>query len=126
MTDGKKAKRGTKRRRWTPEEMMRVVLEAAAAGEAGRGAVLRREGLHEADLERFRQEMIDAGNAAAQTRKKSRGPTPEERRIKQLEKELKRKEKALAETAALLVLTKKVDALFRSAEEGENTDESNE
>lgn len=126
MTDKKKSKTGSKRKRWTPEEMMRVVMEAAGADEAGRGALKRREGLHEADLERFHQEMIDAGNAAAEARKKFRGPTPEQRRIKKLEKELKRKEKALAETAALLVLSKKAEALFPSEEEGEDMDERSE
>jgi hypothetical protein len=35
------------------------------------------------------------------------------RRIKELERELRRKEKALAETAALLVLSKKLEALFQ-------------
>lgn len=126
MTDKKKSKTGSKRKRWTPEEMMRVVLEAAGADEAGRGAMLRREGLHEADLERFRKEMVDATYAASETRKRSRGPTAEQRRIKQLEKELKRKDRAIAEAAALAVLSKKVRALFPSEEEGESTDESNE
>jgi len=125
MTD-KKSKAGSKRKRWTPEEMMRVVMEAAGVDEAGRGALLRREGLHEVDLERFRQEVLEAANAGTEARKKPRGPTFEQRRIKKLEKELKRKEKALAEAAALLVLSKKVDALFLSEEEGENTDDSTE
>ena len=35
------------------------------------------------------------------------------RRIKELERDLRRKEKALAETAALLVLSKKLEALFQ-------------
>ena len=34
------------------------------------------------------------------------------RRIKELERDLRRKEKALAEAAALLVLSKKVEAIF--------------
>ena len=34
------------------------------------------------------------------------------RRIKALERELRRKEKALAEAAALLVLSKKLEAIF--------------
>ena len=38
------------------------------------------------------------------------------RRIRELERELRRKEKALAEAAALLVLTKKVEAIFNKAE----------
>ena len=35
------------------------------------------------------------------------------RRIKELERELRRKDKALAETAALLVLSKKLEAIFQ-------------
>ena len=40
------------------------------------------------------------------------------KRIKELERELKRKDKALAETAALLVLSKKLSAIY-----GEGADE---
>ena len=44
----------------------------------------------------------------------------EERKAKEkLEKELARKEKALAEAAALLVLRKKADAIWGTAEEDE-------
>jgi transposase-like protein len=46
-------------KRWTAEEKLRVVLAAAAAGEAGLGELLRREGLHESDLERFRAEALE-------------------------------------------------------------------
>ena len=38
------------------------------------------------------------------------------RRIKELERELLRKDRALAETAALLVLSKKVAAIFNTGE----------
>jgi hypothetical protein len=39
------------------------------------------------------------------------------RRIKELERELRRKERALAEAAALLVLSKKVEAIFNKGED---------
>jgi len=39
------------------------------------------------------------------------------RRIKELERELRRKDRALAETAALLVLSKKVAAIFSTSED---------
>ena len=52
-------KKPTGSKRWTAEEKLRVVLAAAAAGEAGLGEVLRREGLHESDIERFRAEALD-------------------------------------------------------------------
>ena len=38
----------------------------------------------------------------------------DQRRIKELERELRRKEKALAEAAALLVLSKKLGAIFNT------------
>ncbi len=41
----------------------------------------------------------------------------ERRRIKELERELHRKDKALAETAALLVLSKKLHAIFHEGED---------
>lgn len=37
----------------------------------------------------------------------------ERQRIRELERELRRKDKALAEAAALLILSKKVEAMFR-------------
>ena len=51
-----------------------------------------------------------------------RGASPQQtkqdrRRIKELERELRRKDKALAETAALLVLSKKVAAIFNRDED---------
>ncbi len=41
----------------------------------------------------------------------------DERRIKELERELRQKEKALAETAALLVLRKKAQAIWGEVED---------
>jgi len=40
-----------------------------------------------------------------------------QRRVKELERELRRKDKALAETAALLVLSKKLQAIFHQGED---------
>jgi len=43
--------------------------------------------------------------------------TPEQKRIRELERQLRRKEKALAEAAALLVLKKKFEAVFADEED---------
>jgi transposase len=103
---------------WSAEEKVRVVLAAAAVSEQGLGEFLRREGLHEEDLERFREEVRSAAIAGLTPAKKAaRGD--EQKRIKDLERELKRKEAALAEAAALLVLRKKAGALWGG--EGEDT-----
>lgn len=112
--------RGVQRKqKWTAEEKVRLVKEAARVGEEGLGALLRREGLHEADLERFNDELV--AGVTAQERQR-RGPSPEARRVKELERELRRKEKALAETAALLVLRKKAEAFFLGEEEGDTNE----
>jgi len=52
--------------------------------------------------------------ALAETQERAAAPQAKQdrRRIKELERELRRKEKALAETAALLVLSKKLEAIF--------------
>ena len=68
----------------------------------------------------FRDAVRSAAVAGLLAAKKSRsGPTEADKRIKTLERELRRKEAALAETAALLVLRKKLNALW--GEEGEDT-----
>lgn len=108
-------------RQWTAAEKLRVVIEAGALDEAGVGELLRREGLHQADLQHFREEAL----AGLGTKPARPGESPEAKRIKELERELSRKEKALAEAAALLVLRKKLNALWGEAE-GEDTDETKE
>src|SRR5690606_26476430 len=84
----------------------RIVMAAAGLEESELGAFLRREGLHDEDLVRFREEVRAAAIAGLSARK-TRGEKAEQRRIRELEGDLKRKDAALAETAALLVLRKK-------------------
>ncbi|MFO8173891.1 MAG: IS3 family transposase [Longimicrobiales bacterium] len=90
---------------WTGEEKYAVVMEAASVADEDLGAWLREKGLHEANLKQWRQEMI-TGLAKPKARSSSK-PSAETRRIRELERELARKEKALAEAAALLILKKK-------------------
>lgn len=99
---------------WSPEEKFNLVIEASSVPETELGAFLRRKGVHEAQLAEWREMML----SALKTRKTlPSGPrTSESRRIRQLESELNRKEKALAETAALLVLQKKVQILWGDEE----------
>lgn len=85
-------------RRWTAAEKLRVGIEAGTLDEAGVGELLRREGLYAADLQHFRQEAL----SGLEPKPARTGKSPEARRIEELERELKRKDKALAETVALL------------------------
>ena len=71
------------------------------------------------------QEVEEAALRGLEASRPKRGLSAEQKRIRELEKELKRKEKALAEAAALLVLRGKVRAFLSGDEEGD-TDESSE
>jgi len=94
---------------WTAEEKLAVVIEAASIADEELGAFLREKGLHQAHLKQWRQEMLTGlGKSKARPSK----PSAETRRIRELERELTRKEKALAEAAALLILKKKAQALW--------------
>jgi transposase len=90
---------------WTAEERLQVVMDAARQSEADLGAFLRSRGLHEAVLAEWRAAAVAALRNPSKT-------SPEARRVRELERELARKEKALAEAAALLVLKKKVQAIW--------------
>lgn len=97
-------------RDWPAEEKLKTVIEAESLGTEELGAFLRRKGLHEAQLQEWRT-IILAG-LRGQPARPSANASAEGRRIRELEKELDRKDKALAETAALLVLKKKARAIW--------------
>ncbi len=98
-------------RSWSAAQKLEAVLEAASLSEEELGPFLRRKGLYRKDLERWRGEMLEGLKAKPPVRRTS-SKTPEGRRIRELEKELRRKDAALAETAALLVLKKKAQAIW--------------
>ncbi len=106
-------------KKWTPAEKLRVVVESSKLGDSGLGEFLRREGLHEAQLKEWRA----AAEAAFLDVGRSTKRSPEAKRIKELEWEVRRKDKALAEAAALLILQKKVRALW-GARDDDTTNEN--
>jgi transposase len=102
----------------TPEEKFSLVLEAASVPEAELGEWLRRKGVHAAQLDEWRaQAMAGLGG----TTKRTKETAADARQIRELERELARKDKALAEAAAIIVLQKKVRAIWGDADD--DTDE---
>ena len=93
------------------------MIEAAALNEAELGDYCRRRGIFPEQIAIWREacEMANDWDRAAATRiaKETRD---DRKRIQQLERELARKEKALAEAAALLVLRKKAAAIWGPAD----------
>jgi transposase len=101
-----------RRHRWTPAARLEAVIATAAMDEATRSGWCREQGLYPADLEAWKQAAVTGlGEPQPGTATEAR---QDRRRIKQLERELNRKDKALAETAALLVLSKKLSAVFHT------------
>ena len=102
------------RRDWSIDEKIRILATASALTDAELTDFLRGEAVLQADYEQWRLALGEEGRASLATM----------RRMRALERELARKEKALAEAAALLVLKKKVQAL--EEDEDVDTDEEHE
>jgi len=102
---------------WTALERAQVVLEASQLSEDELGEFLRRKGLHREHLDAWVEALEDA---LARSPRRA-GRSADAKRIKELEREISRKDKALAETTALLVLKKKLAVLW--GEEDDDTDE---
>jgi hypothetical protein len=106
----------------TVEEKFSLVLEAASVPEAELGVWLRRKGIHAAELEQWRADaMSGLSGKATQRSEQRKDKAADARHIRQLERELVRKDKALAEAAALLVLKKKVQDIWGDVDD--DTDE---
>ena len=123
MTKKKKAsaRKGSRRGR-TAEEKLQIVLKAAALSDEELGAFLRREGVHEAQLEEWRAKVMEGATGALKAPHGKRSErTPEFRKIKELERELHRKDKALAEVAALLALKKKAQEIWGDEDDDTGT-----
>lgn len=90
--------------RRTGAQKLGLVSRAAGLEGEDLGAFLRREGVHLDELHQWRKLAEDALSGT-----KRLAPSKETRRLKA---ELARKDKALAETAALIVLKKKVEAIW--------------
>lgn len=104
---------------WSPDQKLKAVLESASLSDEQLGAYLRSQGLHATHLQQWRTQMLDGLGKQGRTKKGG----AEVKQLRELQKELRRKDKALAETAALLVLKKKVQQIW--GDEDENTAGSN-
>ena len=96
---------------WSIDDKIRLLADAARLTGEGLAAFLKRSGVRLAELEQWRLSLDGEGRSSKAVTK----------RIEALERELARKEKALAEAAALLVLKKKLSVL--SGDEDDDTDE---
>jgi transposase len=99
---------------WTVAERLRAVVEAGKLSDEELGEFLRREGLHEETLDEW---SVAVHEALAPAAARGRTAAADKKRIAKLEKELARKDRALAAANAVVTLQKKVHALLGDADD---------
>jgi transposase len=104
--------RPARERALTAAARLEAVIASAAMDEAQRSAWCREKGVFPSDLQQWRENAMAALAQPEEARATPQETRQARRRIKELEKDLRRKEQALAETTALLVLSKKLEAIF--------------
>ena len=101
-----------------PGDKLSVVIETASFNEVELSEYCRGKGLYREQITQWEIEALSGYEKSTQVKKsQSQHRRDDKQKIKKLERELNRKEKALAETAALLVLSKKWEAIWGENEE---------
>ena len=103
---------------WSSRDKFSAVLETAALNETDLAEYCRKRGLYPAQIAAWRLACEQANDwDRASSARLGRATKEEKKRVKDLERELARKDRALAETAALLVLRKKAAAIWGGDED---------
>jgi transposase len=107
-----------KSKEWSPEAKLKAIAETLSMTENQLGEYLRANGLHSSDLEQWKQEFYSSQKAPGRPKL---DPEVAELRNKEkvLSKEIRRKDKALAEMSAKIILLKKSHEIFGVNEEEE-------
>jgi hypothetical protein len=101
---------------WGPADKFTVVVESAGINATELGGYSRGRGLFPEQVDRWRQAGQDANAqpllSMADQKDLQRQHQDDQREFKRLQQELRRKDKALAEAAALLLASKKIQAYW--------------
>lgn len=104
---------------WSTQDKFLTVVETAGLSEAELAEYARKKGLYVDQIKSWRDACMNAnGGVAKEAARLNRELKESEKERKKLEKEIQRKDKALAEAAALLVLSKKANAIWGDPEDG--------
>ena len=116
--NGNTAMAKSKAESWSPEQKLKAITETSSMSENELGEYLRKHGLHSSDLKEWRENFFESQKSVGRPRK-----DPEvfelRKKEKSLKKDLRRKEKALAEMSARVVLLKKSREIFGDDEDEE-------
>lgn len=107
--------------KWSSQDKFLIVTETMKMNEAELSEYCRKNGLYAEQIRNWQENCMNAnGNIPVQIAELMQQDKAAQRELKRLKKELQRKESALAETAALLVLRKKAEAIWGSSEDEED------
>ena len=103
---------------WSTQDKFLIVVETASLNESELAEYARKKGLYVEQIKAWKDACMNAnGGIAKEAARLNRELKDSQKERKMLEKELQRKEKALAEAAALLVLSKKANAIWGDTED---------
>jgi transposase-like protein len=106
---------------WSGEAKLAVVIETASLSEEELSAYCREKGLYVEQVRRWKDACIQGtGQQEDQHKESQKAHKLSRKRIKQLKAEVRRKDKVLAETTSLLVLSKKLEALYGTDQDNED------
>jgi transposase len=103
-----------RRMKWTPEAKLKAVVDTTNLVDTDIGHYLRKEGLYSNQVTDWRSEIIQGLAVKPNYKRDERDD-----KIRVLEREILRKDKALAEASALLILQKKVSLIWGRSDEDE-------
>lgn len=114
--DGMK-KKSTSPKNKTAVEKLKALMDYEALPEDKRGEFLRKNGLYSENIIEWKKQIVEALTPSKKNAQDRAELLVEQKKIKELERELHRKDKALAEASALLILKKKADLIWGKREE---------
>ncbi len=103
---------------WSTQDKFLIVVETAGMNESDLAEYARKKGLYVEQIHAWRDACMNAnGGVAQEAARLNKALKASEKERKALKAELARKDRALAETAALLVLRKKANAIWGDPED---------
>ncbi len=113
--DGMKKSTSPKNR--TATEKLKTLIDYEAIPDDKRGEFLRKNGLHLDNIVEWKNQILTALSPLRKSLHDRTELVVEQKKVKELESEIRRKDKALAEASALLILKKKANLIWGSEEE---------
>lgn len=112
-----RVERGARRRVFSAAYKSRILAEADTCAVGELGALLRREGLYSSHLTAWRRLRQVGGQTGLEPKKRGRKPSPEKKRIEQLEQQLAKTQRRLEQAEAIIDAQKKLTVLLASSME---------